>query len=218
MPGVAPDISGRLRITLVGVSLALAVGLFLVLAGSLHHPGDSPPRSAGVPVGPHGVWNGLEGRARGSRASNLAAEHRAFEVLRSHGEAIPIQTKSRIRSVVGATGKSFALEETQLVHTSEGNLWIVSGSNVVCLVEAAGGALACDPAGAFVKDGLTLGTVDPLDQASGRPGHFLVFGVAPDWAKRARLLVGSRSREVPIKGNIFALRSRNTILLQDLER
>jgi hypothetical protein len=209
---------GRWAFTFLLLALLAAGGGVVLAVGDHGDRSDAAPAgSPGAPVGPHGVWNGLEAKAAGRPpAAELAAERRSFALFRGEDEPVPARMSAHIRETIGAPPGAFAFEETQLADSSQGRVWAVSGEGVACLVEAKRGSLACDPAPAFLEDGLVLGVVGPPGSAN--PHDFTVFGIAPDWARRARLRVGRSVRQLAIHGNVYALRATEPILLLGLER
>jgi hypothetical protein len=70
----------------------------------------------------------------------------------------------------------------------------------------------------FIDHGLLLVVYTLPERRTEAPRHFLALGVAPDWARAARLNVGGRVRTVAVRGNAYVLRGDAPIRFERLER
>jgi hypothetical protein len=97
-------------------------------------------------------------------------------------------------------------------------MWLVRGDHISCLVQELEGALQCNTTAEVARHGIVLGVFTQRDRSSHPQSRFVVLGLAPDWAKRVRLLVARRIRIVRIRNNAYAFHAELPIKLMRLER
>jgi hypothetical protein len=77
--------------------------------------------------------------------------------------------------------------------------------------------VSCENTAAVIDHGLSLGVFTAPQHPTERPHHFLVIGLAPDWAKSAILKIGrSSTRSLSIRKNAYAFHSDFPIFLERL--
>lgn len=129
-----------------------------------------------------------------------------------------LAARTRASREVTEAGRVLQFDQAQRAYTSAGGVWVLYGQDRMCAVQARGGALTCLATRLAVKQGLVLGLFIAPARPTELPNNFLVLGIAPDWARVARLRIGQREiREIPIRGNAYALRARQPIHLERLE-
>jgi hypothetical protein len=206
------------KLAAVTVAVIAVTGLLVQLATG---PSDDPrtdvtarrPPAAAVSSNP---WSVAQGPVRSSASltrSRRALVH-AFGFMRGRPERMPSRLRSHVLAVIGAPAGA-NLEDAQRLRSSTGDMWVVRAGRAACLVRAPKGAVACDTIEDAADRGLILGTVDAPGGAAQR---FLVLGVAPDWARAVRLKVGKHARRISVDKNVYALRGKQPILLDGLER
>jgi hypothetical protein len=139
--------------------------------------------------------------------------------MRGDSEQMPPHMQILIKETLGAPRRSgFQLNRAQYARTGDGGIWVVTGKNMACLVQAVRGAMACDVMADVIDQGLLLVVYKPPKSRGELPSHFLALGLAPDWARAVRLRIGSNTiRNVAVRGNAYALRAERPIRLERLE-
>lgn len=183
----------------------------VVVAWTFHYGKVNDPlndSSEGGPTKPSRMWEALEEKAIGGNSESLTRHRqlRSFPIMRSSPERMPPRIKQHITAVTGAPLESLELETTQRIHRSDGDVWIVNGRNVTCLVH---GALACTTMADFSARGISLGTAKSSKNAGGPPRDFSLLGLAPSWVKEVQIIIGSkeRQRRIPVRHGVYSMRS-----------
>lgn len=211
-----------MRIAAVGVvTLVLIAGLGGGWSWLSRSDRDRPHRSEGP-----SARSGLEELERQAEAEqrpgvSALAERRAFEILRGRSEPMPLGVRVVVRSALegrdGSSGLRF--DQAQHVRVGQGGIWVLSGKGVVCLVQAALGALQCNLLSEALDQGVSLGILRKTRRgAPGPPRRFVAIGVAPDWATAVLLRVGGATRRVRIRRNVYAMHASEPIWFARLER
>jgi hypothetical protein len=172
-----------------------------------------------VPTDPVAGWANRisKGTPEPPRAVEVRLLH-TFQVLRGTPERMPITTRSHIESALNPVPGTLKWSTAKYVRTGHDGIWLVWGPSVVCGIQAPGGEVGCSPIDSFVEQGLILGVFRPDKNSASRPRSSAVLGIAPDWARAARLDVGDKVRTVAIKRNGYELHAtREYITLDRLE-
>ena len=196
--------------------LAVALAALLWLQSS-RSSDDAPAPRAAATAAQQPAWQRLQGAA-GAGASVPASRRalrQSFRALRGPSEPLPPRLQTKVKETLGAPA-NVRFTSTQELRTSRGTVWIASAGAATCLIQASHGAVSCDATAKVARRGLVLGVY--ATTAAGSAKDFVMLGIAPDWARRARLRVGARTREVAVGGNAYALGAATAIGLDRLVR
>lgn len=148
-----------------------------------------------------------------------SAQLNAFAILRGPSEHMPHRLRVHIREMAGTEiAGSLQLGNAQLMHIKNSRIWLIPGKHFACIAQSGQGSLACASAPNFVRHGVVLGIFEPPKEPEQRLKQFAVLGIAPDWAKYARMKVGRNPiRNVSVSENVYALNANSPIQVQALE-
>jgi hypothetical protein len=136
-----------------------------------------------------------------------------FAILRRRPEHVP----AAVSGIVESTGFSpRGLKEAHYAYTRAGGIWVFEeGGVTLCMIEARSGASACNAWRSALAEGIALGT-----SVSGAHGGrlYTVVGVAPDWARAARLSIGGSHRRTAIRDDAYSAMATRRIIVTSLER
>ena len=155
-------------------------------------------------------WSAVDDGGRPGGRTSL----NTFDLLTSAKRAMPEKLEKKVIRILGATADGLWFWKAARAQTVAGAVWVVPGHRRICLVEATGGSVACDSVADVVDRGLALEIFRAPTRQISRPHDFVIYGVVPNWVKFARVQAGKRRpRAIPIKNNVFALRSANNPLV-----
>jgi hypothetical protein len=160
-----------------------------------------------------------EGKIAQARGQEMASEvlARAFRFLRGRPESMPRELGSQVAQQLGIRPRTLNLAAAQFIWAEGQRLWLVGGGGGICLVQASGGAVACDLAARVAHRGLALGVFDAPSKANARPHNFQLLGIAPDWARFVRLSVAGVPRSTPVRHGVYLFRANAPISVKKLE-
>jgi hypothetical protein len=174
--------------------------LFLVLAALavavVSAEQESTSRDEAPPSEP---WQKLEGEAAAYPDREIAASgfHKA-SMVRSR------QVGASITSILGANQvRTLDFQQARVARTEKGlELWLVPGSDIICLAVGPGRGVSCIPRGKASKNGISVGlTKSPSPTKP--PTFFLLAGMVPDGVRAVRVRVGSKAIQLPVHNNTF---------------
>lgn len=207
----------------IQISIAAVLLLVGLVGGIWYLSARSGEGSAIHPAGAAAPDSGLEELQKKAETGpspvvSRRGERRAFQIMQGRFERMSPRMKGLIETTFGTRHTGLQLDRAQYARTEDGGIWIVDGKNITCLVQASHGALACGTTAEVVDNGLVLGLYAAPERATESTRRFVVLGIAPDWAKVARLKVGSTIRAVAVRGNSYASHAGTPIRLERLER
>lgn len=155
----------------------------------------------------------------GSHQNRISVERQhsdlktSFRVLQRQDETLP----SHLRRVVLATRdpeiRTLHIANAHHLKIGVETVWILTGSNAICLIENQGG-IACTNDRTFLEKGVILALFTPLrEQHARKKYNFTVRGIAPDWAKTAVLRIGRTTRAIRIHQNVYTYHAHQPIFL-----
>jgi hypothetical protein len=148
-------------------------------------------------------------------ATTRAALARAVHTARTPAGRVPAALQAHVRATLEAPA-GVRFENAHRLRTPHGPLWLTDLGRATCLIRAADGALSCDTTAHVARHGLTLTVFTVRD---GHRHDFLLFGLALDWAKHARVRTAAgHVRTVPVRDNAYAAASREDLGLLELLR
>lgn len=158
-----------------------------------------------------------------SQVQPYAANHRTllrnFSLLRQRPERMPRRLQHKVLTTLDASAGGLKLSDAQYAPTVAGGVWVAYGRRIACIVQAPDGNVGCKPLSMATRRGIVLGIGAPPDGAGNLPDHFLVVGLAPDWAKAVRVRVGeSKAQTIPVRKNVYSLQAPELIVVERLER
>jgi hypothetical protein len=161
------------------------------------------------------LWDRMQAAAGNAPVQEgRAALRRAFGAARQAPERVPATLQARVRASLGVP-PDVRFENGHRLRTRHGRLWLTDLARATCIVKADDGALACDTTRHVARRGLVLTVYAIRD---GRPRDFVLFGLAPDRARRARLRDDERVRDVAVRDNAYAATAAGPIRLDRLLR
>lgn len=161
-------------------------------------------------------WQKLRDAAnRDRKASGVTSKTvtKAFAVLRSSPEVVPSAEAAHAMAVLDAPPGALDFMRAQhIAGPPTGGLWIVSGGNLLCIMKENRGSATCDTAVNVLRKGLLISVITEAHDAEGEE-VFEVVGIAPDRVRFVQVEVaGRRTRDVPVRGNAYALRGSEIIV------
>jgi hypothetical protein len=199
------------RTMTTAVLVAIAMAAVILVRTSGDDAGDRGAAGAAVPTS---LWDQIQAAAAGTPVDAArAALRRNLRVARTTSGRMPAALQAKVRASLGVpAGVSF--EDAHRLQTSRGALWLTNLRRATCVVQARDGALACDTTAHVARRGLVLNVYAVT--RGGRMHDFVLFGLAPDGTRRARLRVGDHRREVVVRGNAYAAGAAGPIALERL--
>jgi hypothetical protein len=134
---------------------------------------------------------------------------------------MPQFTRRDVVEILGGNQQlHLRFQHAQHLQTSAGiPIWVVRGTNIVCIVRANKVAVGCGTRLDAERHGLTLEVYRLAPPPKRDPTRFIALGLAPDWAKAVRIRIGGHGRRtVPILGNTFSLAAAGPIFVERLVR
>jgi hypothetical protein len=160
-----------------------------------------------------GLWNQMQAAAGDVPVGEpRAALRREVRAARGRPAHVPAALQAKVRASLGVPA-DVPFENAHRLTTPRGRLWLADLRRATCIIRAHDGALACDTTAHVARRGLVL-SVFAVEH--GHMHDFVLFGLAPDGSRRARLRTGGRLREVPVRGNTFAAAATRPITLEKL--
>jgi hypothetical protein len=199
-------------------ALALA-GLALVMILQLSSQEDAPSRAtqSSPAVGNRKV---PLARQAGSDASETQQEWtNVFQALRS-SRPVPPEILPRLQPALGPNARVLELdfEHAYFLETDPPiGIWVLDGKGVTCLFDGQTFAMACDNSANTARDGLIV--VSGRSPMKYKNPVVTAVGIAPDGARAVRFgVLDSPDRVIPVRGNAFAFRTRQPIVVKDVLR
>jgi hypothetical protein len=175
--------------------------------------GSGDGAASGAP--PTSSWDQLQREAgTAPTRTTRASLRRAIGAARGTPGAVPRALRQKVLASLGAPA-GVAFEDAHRIETSHGAVWLTHLRRATCMIRARDGSLACDATARVTRRGLLLGV---YAVSHGRPRDFVLIGIAPDWAHRARLRIDRRTREVAVRSNTYATGAAHPIQLDRLLR
>lgn len=210
--------SRDIRVMRLVLPLIAVVSLWPLGCGSASSPSadNATDRTEG--------WTKLQRAAQKDRPPNgsASAMRRAYAVMRTPPEPMPAQLATHTFRTLDAPSHALDFDDAQYAVTPPGALWIVTGQDVACIVQAGPGAVTCGTVSNVVQDGLviSIGTGRPTNpienQGVSPPQRFEVLGLAPDSARSVEIKVGRRTHTRPVRGNTYSVQAKQIALVKRL--
>jgi hypothetical protein len=124
-------------------------------------------------------------------------------------DEVPAAMAAHVEDLTGFPPTAFVV--TRHTKTRYGGLWAMFGELRTCIVETPDGGLACGFTQSVMTHGLSLGVAEK-GIIGGR--IYTMHGIAPNWARWARLDVGGGTHTIQIENNVYELRAPKRIVLQ----
>lgn len=197
------------RIVVAALLVATMAGVVMVRTSG----GSGDGAASGAPT--TSSWDQLQ-REAGTAATAVtrASLRRAIGAARGTPGRVPLSLQKKVLASLGAPA-DVAFEDAHRIGTSHGAVWLAHLRGTTCMIRARDGSLACNATARVARKGLLLGI---YAVSQGRPRDFVLIGIAPDWAHRARLRVGARTRDVAVRSNAYAMGAARPIQLDRLLR
>jgi hypothetical protein len=145
------------------------------------------------------------------------AQQHNFAVLRGKTKPIPRALQSEIRQGRNPAAKSLGLNSAKHVQAGDG-IWVANSGKDTCIIQAHGGAIACEPREVLFQRGVALGVAEVGRPADRESREFAVYGIVPDQIRAIEVQVGNKRRRVPIRDNSYWLRASEPIMVKRFER
>jgi hypothetical protein len=133
-------------------------------------------------------------------------------------EPMPPAMRRKVHETIGPSrilGLDF--DHAQLVQTQIGiGIWIAEGRGVTCAFRDGVGSSICQTSVQARRRGLLLETYRAGKDPAAPPTHFVVLGIAPNWAHAARVKIGGRPSVHPIVNHAYAMRAHEPIEVKRL--
>lgn len=157
-------------------------------------------------------WEQLE-RAGQKEAHSIVGQSWPFSELISTRPQIPLSLRVKAEEVLGhPQNLNLWFEKARRVTApNTDDLWLIPGSDVLCLFQAIPAAAACKTTAQAYRDGLVLQLYRLHSVGDGRPTRFTSVGVIPDGVKRIPVKIGRHWAFVPVAHNVFSLASSQPI-------
>lgn len=194
------------------------VMVFIVVLGLIanSYSGGSPRsihHSDGMKT-PVSVWEELRGLEKSRQAHVPARFMRStFSVFGRKTVQVPSHIAASLERTLEAPAGAMHKARAQYAPTALGDIWLVQGSGLLCLVEIGSGGLSCGIDAVVARRGLNLSVFDAPRNPTRAPRHFVVFGIAPDRVSRVRVKLGALIRTVAVHHNLYVLHANRPILL-----
>jgi hypothetical protein len=194
------------------ILVAIAMAGVILVRTSGDDVGDGGAAGAAVRTG---LWARMQAAAGDAPIGEARTElRRAIRVARATPDRMPAALQAKVRASLGIPA-DVPFEDAHRLATRRGTIWLTDLRRATCIVQARDGALACDTTAHVARRGLVL-TVYAVTHD--RPHDFVLFGLAPDGVRRARLHDGDRVRAVAVRGNVYAAGSSRPLALDRLLR
>jgi hypothetical protein len=145
------------------------------------------------------------------------AELSTFDVLRGPTRPLPTGLQSELSQFRYQKARTLWFNTARYVPSDNNGFWVVNGKGVTCIIQNGNGGLACTDKPTLFRTGVAIGYVK-LDRPFGKAQEFVVWGLAPDWARTAILKVHHKDRPIAIHDNAYSFRSRSPVIVRRLER
>lgn len=134
-------------------------------------------------------------------------------VTKGRPEPMPAAMRGAVENTIGlAPELHLRFARSQLIRAPGGqDLWLVEGRGVTCLFRAGVGTSTCQTTAATRQGGAQIAVSLPPRAGSSQPSGFLLVGVAPNWARAIRVLIGNQRVYVPIHHHVYEARRTNPI-------
>ncbi|MET0604538.1 MAG: hypothetical protein ABW167_21310 [Baekduia sp.] len=197
------------KMMVVALLVAAMAGVVVVRTSG----GSGDGAASGAP--PTTSWDLLQREAgTAPPGAARAALRQAIGAARGTPGRVPQALQKKVLASLGAPA-DVAFEDAHRIETSHGAVWLTHLRRATCMIRAHDGSLACDATPRVTRKGLLLGV---YAVSRGRPHDFILLGIAPDWARRARLRIDKRTREVAVHDNTYAMAAARPIQLDRLLR
>ncbi len=152
-----------------------------------------------------------------------AGESWPFYALQGKRQSVPSPLRRAAEATLGKAYNGLGLRFTAAhrLNTRVGiPIWVIPGRKITCLFRAQMVAVACDDDDGVRHRGLFLVVGEGKSRRKhGMPARFAIFGLVPNWSKKARLkILGGKSVMAPVTGNTFAYRATMPIEVKQLIR
>jgi hypothetical protein len=200
------------RVMMLAALLVVAMAGVVLVRTSGDDAADGGAAGAAVRTG---LWERMQAAAGHTPVdATRAALRRNVHTARRAPGRVPVMLQAKVRASLGVPA-DVPFEDAHRLTTPHGALWLVDLRRATCIIRARDGALACDTTAHVAHRGLVLNV---YAVTRGRRHDFVLFGLAPDGARRARVRIGHRVREVAVRGNAYAAGAREPITLDRLLR
>jgi hypothetical protein len=163
------------------------------------------------------VWSDPPVRSESATLNHFGtAERRAFDVLRGPTRPLPNGFQETLKEYRYRAAKTLWFNTAKYVPSNNNGFWVVNGKDVTCIIQNGNGGLSCSDKQSLFRMGIAVGYVK-LGRSYNEPEEFVVWGLAPDWAKRVIIHTGNKQKTIAIHRNAYSLRSKSPVFVKHLE-